>query len=340
MDISSIYGRPKQTGGFSMSQKKLDMLEKELKTRCANAAGAVVIKDGKTRYESYFNGFSADSALHVFSVTKSVFSILFGIAVDRGLIKSTGQRVLDFFEEFKPEPDERTLQSITIENLLTMTAPYKYDVEPYARFFESEQPVEDALRLLGGSKPVGRFNYSAIGGTHILSGIFTKAVGMSALEFAKENLFGPMEIDVPGEIHIHSEREHNAIMNDKNTRGWVTDPQGNSMASWGLFLRTADMAKLGQLYLNSGKWNGRQIVSSEWIERSTREYSRCDEWGLGYGYLWWIIDENSFAGMGDGGNVIYVNREKRLVTAVASLFDPQPADRIEIIKRCVEPLFD
>lgn len=95
-----------------------------------------------------------------------------------------------------------------------------------------------------------------------------------------------------------------------------------------------------KLYLNRGAWNGRQLVSAEWIDESTTEHSRWDK--LLYGYLWWIVDgnEHSYAAMGDGGNVIYVNPVKNLVVAITSLFIPAAKDRIELIKKYIEPVFE
>ena len=130
-------------------------------------------------------------------------------------------------------------------------------------------------------------------------------------------------------------------MNDKNTSGWVVDPQGINTASWGLFLTPVDMAKLGQLYLNGGMWDQKQIVPTEWITESTREHSRCIQWGnLPYGYLWWIIDGDCYAALGDGGNVIYVNAKKKIVVSIASTFIPDAKDRIELIKKDIEPMFE
>ncbi len=131
-----------------------------------------------------------------------------------------------------------------------------------------------------------------------------------------------------------------AVMSDPNTRGWVADPQGNNLASWGLFLSPREMAKFGRLYLDGGIWEGRQIVPAAWVAESTREHSRCNDWGkLPYGYLWWVIDASSFAALGDGGNVIYVNTKKKLVVAIASYMAPDVKDRIKWIKTMIEPLF-
>ena len=123
-------------------------------------------------------------------------------------------------------------------------------------------------------------------------------------------------------------------------RGWVADPQGNNMASWGLFLTPREMATFGRLYLDGGVWEDKQIVPAAWVTESTWEHSRCLEWGkLPYGYLWWIIDQESFAALGDGGNAIYVNTKKRMVIAIASFLTPDAKDRIKWIKTRIEPLF-
>lgn len=323
-----------------MKHNTIQTFEESIDAQYNNITGIVIQKDGETRYERYFHGFSADNAAHVFSVTKSVFSALIGIAISQGAIQSVEQKVLDFFPDYRVLPGETTIQQITIQNLLTMTAPYKYETEPYQRFFASPNPIQDALDLLGGDKPIGAFHYSAVGGTHILSGILARATGKNALDYAKEHLFDPLGIDVPQSIMLRSEEEHLAVMSDPNTRGWVVDPQGNNMASWGLFLTPREMAKFGKLYLDGGIWEDRQIVPAAWVAESTREHSRCNDWGkLPYGYLWWIIDANSFAALGDGGNVIYVNTKKKLVVAIASYMAPDVKDRIKWIKTMIEPLF-
>ena len=324
-----------------MNQKKIKELEKTINSDYSNITGIVVKKNGIKLYENYFNGYTADNAIHVYSVTKSVFSALIGIAIDKGQIKSVDRKVLDFFPDYTVKTGEKTIQGITIKNLLTMTAPYKYKTEPYEKFFSSHSPIQDALDLLGGDGAIGEFNYSAIGGTHILSGILVRAMGQPVLDFATEHLFSPMGINVTHNVVLRNKEEHIAVMNDKNTSGWVVDPQGINTASWGLFLTPADMAKIGQLYLNGGIWGGKQIVSSEWIAESTSDHSRCVQWGnLAYGYLWWIIDGDSYAALGDGGNVIYVNTQKQMVVSIASLFTPDAKDRTGLIKEDIEPIFE
>lgn len=114
-----------------MSSHKILELENKIKGDYKNIAGVVVLKDGNTVYENYFNGCTSSSTLHVYSVTKSIISILIGIAIDKGYIKSVDQKVIDFFPDYTVKKPEKTIQNITLENLLTMTAPYKYTIPPY-----------------------------------------------------------------------------------------------------------------------------------------------------------------------------------------------------------------
>lgn len=321
-----------------MNQENITELEKIICSDYSNIAGITVQKSGRKNYENYFNGYTAGTAFHVFSVTKSILSVLIGIALDKGNIRSLDQKVLDFFPDYTPKRGEKTAQRVTIRDMLTMTTPFKYKSAPYTKYFASESWVKSALDLLGGKGEIGRFRYTPLIGPDILSGILTNVIGRSALQFAYENLFSPMGIDVTQNVVFHSKEEQLSIMKDHHESGWVADPQGINTAGWGLFITPSDMAKIGQLYLNRGVWNGRQLVSAAWIDESTEEHSRWDELKLSYGYLWWIIDGDSYAAMGDGGNVIYVNPAKNLVVAIASLFKPTAKDRIELIKKYIEPI--
>lgn len=322
-----------------MIQEKIEMFEKVVMRDYGNIAGIVVLKDGETLYENYFNECTANSRIHVYSVTKSIISILIGIAMDKGYIKDLDQKVLDFFPEYKVKKREKTIQNITLRNLLTMTAPYKYKFNPYIKYFTSDNWVKFSLDLLGGRGQIGKFRYAPLIGPDIMSGILGKATGQSVISFAQENLFAPLGIVVEKNIIFHSKEEQLAFNQDTNISGWVADPMGVNTAGWGLTLSPIDMAKLGQLYLNHGIWNGKQIVSEKWINESTKEHSRWEGQNLSYGYLWWI-DKDGFAAMGDGGNTIYVNTKKNMVVAIASLFRPKVKDRMEFILKYIEPLFD
>jgi CubicO group peptidase (beta-lactamase class C family) len=325
-----------------INHRKKIGLEKILNSSYSNTTGLVVLKNGKTLYENYFNKYTAANSIHVFSVTKSIISILIGIAIDKGYIKSIDQKVLDFFPDYAVGKEEKTIQNVTIKDMLTMTAPYKYKSEPYTEYFASDNWVNSALDLLGGKEKIGEFRYAPLIGPDILSGILVKTTGQSVLDFATEYLFLPLEINVKGTVVFHNKEEQLAWYKEKNVRGWVADPQGVNTAGWGLTLTPMDMAKIGQLYLNEGMWDGKQIIPAWWIAESTKEHSRWNEYKLSYGYLWWIIDEKKpiYAAMGDGGNVIYVNTKKKLVVSIAALFMPSAKDRLKLIKEYIEPLFE
>lgn len=287
----------------SMGQEPKTSLENKVKKDNGNIAGIVVLKDEDVVYKKYFNECLENEPIHIFSVTKSVVSMLFGIASDKGCIKNLDEKVIDFFPDYQIRKREKTIQHITIRNLLTMTAPYKHKLNPYPKYFSSEDWVISSLDFLGGRGKIGTFRYAPIIGADILSGILINATGKSVLEFAKDNLFSLLGISVDKNIYFQSKEEQVGFYKSKGVNGWVVDPNGTNTAGWGLSLTTMDMAKLGQLCLNEGYWNGRQIISGKWIAQSTQVQSVWKARHLKYGYLWWIIDEteHSFAALGDGG---------------------------------------
>lgn len=317
-------------------------MERIINSSYKNMGGIIVLKNGKTQYENYFNECTATSTFHIFSVTKSIISILIGMAIDKSYIKSINQKVLDFFPEYTVKRGEKTIQNITLKDMMTMTAPYKYKAEPYTKFFASDNWVNATLDLLGGRGQIGEFRYAPVIGPDILSGILVKTTGQSVLDFATEYLFSPLGIHVEDNVVFRNKEEQLAFYEAKNVSGWVADPSGVNTAGWGLNLTAIDMAKIGQLYLDRGIWKGKQIIPAWWIDESTKEHSRCNQYKLSYGYLWWIIDdkEHIYAAMGDGGNVIYVNAKKNMVVSIASHFMPRAKDRIKLIKEYIEPVFE
>jgi CubicO group peptidase (beta-lactamase class C family) len=305
----------------------------------SNIAGIVALKNGNQVYENYFNDCSSKSAIHIFSVTKSVVSILTGIAIDMNLIKNVNQKILEFFPAYIIKRGEKTIQNVTIKNILTMTAPYKYKSAPYTKYFTSDDWVKAALDLLGGRNPSWEFRYAPLIGPDILTGILAAATRRSVLDFAREYLFAPLGITVASNIYFETKEDQLDFLKKKAVSGWVADPKGVNTAGWGLTLTAMDMAKIGQLCLDAGYWQGKRIASAAWIEESLREHSRWRELNLPYGYLWWTGIANGYAAMGDSGNVIYVNPDKKIVIAIASLYKPTAKDRIELIEKYIEPIF-
>ena len=317
-------------------------MEKVISGSYGNSAGVVVRKGGRVIYENYWNGCTRDTAVHVFSVTKSIISLLIGIALDNGAIHSVDEKILEFFPNYSVIKGEKTIQDITIRDLLTMTAPYKFKVENYEKYFSNDNWVNASLDLLGGKEKIGTFRYAPLIGPDILSGILVHSTGQSVLDFANKELFQPLDIKVDSSIIFHNKEEQLAFYKEKNVHGWVADPNGINTAGWGLNLTTMEMAKIGQLCANNGMWNGKQVVSEKWLRESTSKQSICDQLKLSYGYLWWILDEKKhcFAAMGDGGNVIYVNAKNNMVISLSSLFVPNAKNRIKLIKEYIEPVFE
>lgn len=327
-----------------MNQEKIKELESTIARDYRNIAGIVVQRNDEILYQNYFNQCNDTSRIHVYSVSKSIISLLIGIAIEKGYIKSIDQKILDFFPAYKVKKKETTIQDVTLKDLLTMTSPYKYKDGPFAyiRYFMSDDGVKFALDLLGGKGRIGEFRYTPLIGPDILSGILMNATGQSVFDFATQNLFEPLGVTVQQNVTLRTAKEQSEFNKATTISGWVTDAKGVNTGGWGLTLSAVDMAKIGQLCLNDGVWNGKQIVSAEWINQCTKEHSRWKDMDLAFGYLWWIIDaeEHAYAAMGDGGNVIYVNKQKNLVISIASLLVQNAADRLELIKRHIEPAVD
>lgn len=321
-----------------MNKKQIMVLENKIHQVYENMAGLVVLKDHTIVYEQYFNGCNANSTIHICSVTKSILSLLIGIAIDKGYIESIDQKILNFYPDYKVNDDNTTISNITIKDMITMTAPYVYQEEPYIEYFTNGDGVTFSLALLGGAKSNGEFRYAALVGPDILSGILVKATRRSVLDFAREFVFTPLHIEVKQNLYFQNAEEQMAFQNATNMSGWVMDVKGIHTAGWGLTLTPVAMANIGQLYLSNGEWEGKQLVSREWIQESTVEHSRWKELNLPYGYLWWI-HEDGFMAVGDGGNAIYVNRKHNLVVAVTAFNKPDVDNMVNFIKSEIEPLF-
>ena len=162
-----------------MNPQTVSDLETLIRQEYGNITGIGVIQNGKVKYERYFLGSTQDTAFHIFSVTKSIVSILIGIAIDRGNIHSIDQPVLAFFPDYQIRRGEKTIQTLTLRHLLTMTAPYKYKSAPYTKYFSSDDWVRASLDLLGGKGKVGDFRYAPLIGPDILSGIIASATRRS-----------------------------------------------------------------------------------------------------------------------------------------------------------------
>ena len=316
-----------------------ELIEKEQPNICQ----AVVYKDNEEIYSDEWNGYAKTDCTHVMSATKSVVSLLVGIAVDRGAISGTDDKVLKYFPDYKVKRGEKTIYDVTIKHLLTMKAPYKGKGDPWSKVCSSDDWTSASLDFLGGRDGItDEFCYKTVC-LHILTGILAKATGMNTVDYANRYLFGPTGI--PEHINYCAEtvQEHKEFTISKAPRKnvWFCDPMGVATAGYGLCLSAEDMAKIGLLCLNSGTANGSRVVSSEWIDlMSTPTYTAGNELrNMMYGYLWWIIDRDkkAYAAIGNSGNVIYINEEQRAVVSVTSYFKPTVMDRVDFIEDVLLP---
>ncbi len=326
-----------------ISSKDYSDFHSLIEEKQSNICQIAAYRDGHEIYSDEWNNYRRDDTCHVMSVTKSIVALLVGIAIDQHLIESVMQPVLSFFPEYKVKRGEKTIQNVTIQHLLTMTAPYKYKYEPWTKICSSEDWTISALNYLGGRAGItGEFKYATLG-IHILTGILAKVSGMKTVDFANQYLFGPIGVTPYQNYYVETAEEHKEFTISKTPKDhiWFCDPQGIGAAGYGLCLSAKDAAKIGQLCLDKGEYKGKQIVSSKWIEEMTRPFIKCGEEfrNMSYGYLWWCIDDKSdcYSAIGNSGNVIYVNSSNNLVIAVTSYFKPSIFDRIDFIQKYIEP---
>ena len=314
-----------------------------IETKQPNICQVVAYKGGEKVFSDCWNSYKADDCAHIMSVTKSVFALLIGIAIDKGQIKSVDDKVLDYFPEYKVKRGEKTIYDVTIKHLLTMRAPYKGKGDPWSKVCASENWTCTSLDFLGGRQGItGEFRYSSVC-IHILSGILYKATGMITVDYANKFLFKPLGIPAHKVYIAKSAEEHKQFTIQKTPKGtvWFSDRQNLGTPGYGLCLSAEDMAKIGLMCLNKGVYGGQQIVSAKWIREMTepRNVEGKHFRGMDYGYMWWIISRKKgiYAAIGNSGNVIYINPEKKIVVAVASYFKPTIFDRVDFIQREIEP---
>ena len=240
----------------------------------------VIVKNGYLIGEFYDNNDNEKSLSNIYSVTKSFTSALIGIAIDKGHIKNEKETLGSVFSKNFVIKNDPKLKDIKIQHLLTMTSGLKTrdnHLSNYSGVFalrNSKNWVNYILSLGTEKKPGEYYNYSN-GGSHVLAAILTEITESPVAKYAESHLFS-----------------HIGIKNYK----WAKDPQGINHGYSNLELSARDMAKLGILYLNKGRWGNKQIISSSWVEKSLKTHAypnrgRFNPFRLypynGYGYQWW-----------------------------------------------------
>ena len=188
-----------------------------------NIRQIVAYKDGKLEIEEYIEGFSKEDTMNVMSVTKSITSLLVGIAIDKGFIKSVDDFVMDYYKDiYVPKRGEKTIYDVTIKHLLTMQAPYKGKSEPWKKVCTSNDWSLSILDSLGGRNGItNEFRYHTLG-TQILLGIIRIASKMNVLEFANEYLFKPLGIEERKDAMCRSAEDQFAYLMNKGNHGKVS----------------------------------------------------------------------------------------------------------------------
>jgi CubicO group peptidase (beta-lactamase class C family) len=282
-------------------------IEEIMAVQMPDVTGIVVVRDGYVVLERYQGDYGRDDPIKVRSVTKSVISALVGIAVDEGGFTSLEQTVGEVIPDRLPDGADPLAATVTLENLLTMTSGFAWDISTdYQRLIASDNWVNLTL-----SQPVvyepGTFYAYNTGGSHLLSVMLAAATGQDTADFAQDRLFDPLGISKPA---------------------WQRSPQGEISGGFGLELTPRDMAKIGYLYLNQGRWDDAQIVPADWVAASTTYQSAGDSTGgAAYGYQWWVTDSSGYAAyfaLGFGGQYIYVVPALDLVVVVAKGFETPP----------------
>lgn len=278
----------------------------------------MIVQHGKVLYEHWQSEGKPDEPHVLNSVSKTFTSIAVGMAVEEGKIKLE-DKLISYFPENLPKTSSKNLENIKVRDLLTMTCGHDTDHTGEMQKMDSTiNWVSQFLSYPVEHIPGSYYCYNSVG-TFMLSAIVQKVTGQTLDEYLKPRLFEPLAI--------------------KNVR-WDTNPQGICYGGWGLFLVTEDLAKVGQLILQKGKWNGKQLISEKWVTEMTGRQTdsrqagmtaeemvlagmtieNCD-WLQGYGYQMWRCRNNAVRADGARGQYIIVMPDQDAVISMTSMIE-------------------
>jgi len=261
----------------------------------------MLVRHGHVIAEAWWKPEAADKPHTLWSLSKSFNSTAVGLAINEGKL-SLDDPVLKFFPDDAPADPSDNLKAMKVRDLLTMTC--GHETEPKST--GGGPSVKTFLAHPVPHKPGTHFQYNTMG-SYVLSAIVTKVTGQTELEYLKPRLFEPLGIENPR---------------------WDTSPEGNSLGGYGLSLRTEDIAKFGQLYLQKGKWNGKQLIPQNWVAHATSKQVPNDQeshakmgsdWTQGYGFQFWRCTHNAFRGDGANGQFCVVIPDKDVVIAITAM---------------------
>jgi CubicO group peptidase (beta-lactamase class C family) len=287
---------PEEAG---ISSDSIAEFEQRLHERGLGLQGYMFYRNGKLAASSMAAPYRPCDKRHVYSVSKSFISTAVGIACDEGLL-SVEDDVISFFPDILPDQISENLAAMKVKHLLSMNTGHQTDT--LGRIITGD--IHWAKRFLSlpvENRPGSLFVYNS-GASYMLSAIITKVTGMRAVDYLRPRLFNPLGIqDV----------------------WWEESPEKISYGGWGIHVSPEDMLKLGVLYLNKGLWQGRRIISEEWVDAASSFVSDNSErkdpdWKVGYGYQFWRCRYNSFRADGAFSQFIVISPEKQAVSVIIS----------------------
>lgn len=258
----------------------------------------MVIRHGHVIAEGHWAPFHKDYKHTLYSLSKSFTSSAIGFAVSEGLL-TVDDPVIKFFPDEKPSEVSSNLAAMQVKHLLTMTTGHDTGTMGNLRSSDGNWPKAFLAKEVVHA-PGSHFLYNT-GATYMLSAIIQTLTGETLMEYLKPRLFDPLGIE---------------------GHDWETCPQGINTGGYGLRVRTQDIAHFGQLYLQKGMWNGKQLLPASWIEEATMKQTDSQEgdgdWSQGYGYQFWRCTPGCYRGDGAFGQYCIVIPEKDAVVAMNS----------------------
>ena len=279
-----------------------------------NTDGLMILKDGEVLYENYWNKNKENSRHIIWSVSKSFLSALVGIALDEGLIDDINDPIIKYLKDFEGTGYE----GVSIKNLLQMSSGIAFnedygdpdsDINRYARVTATGTSQREFAKTLKNSREPGTYNHYISLDSQMLGMLVAEVTNMTVKEYLYEKIWSQIGM--------------------QDDAFYLTDKQEVEMSLGGLNVTLRDMAKFGQLYLNKGNWNGKQVVPAEWVSNSTVPLGKHvqpnagDQFtsvAWGYGYQWWIPGPgvSDYTAHGIYNQFIYVNPESGVVIAKTS----------------------
>ena len=263
--------------------------------------GFMLLRHGNVAAEGWWAPYGPEAPHSLFSLSKSFTSTAIGLAVAEGRL-TVNDPVLKFFPDDAPSKPGKNLKAMRVRHLLSMNTGHKEDTTMHVFWGADDNWPRAFLSLPVEYKPGTWFVYNTAA-TYMLSAIITHLTGQTLLDYLRPRLFDPLGIENPT---------------------WETDPRGVNIGGSGLHIRTEDIARFGQLYLQKGMWQGKRLVPEKWIAAATKATSDNSntqtnpDWTVGYGYQFWRCRHDAYRADGAFGQYCIVMPEQDAVLAMIS----------------------